>query len=446
VFLCYNIEMGRNYSDLLEESLDGPRLELLHLLAHQASLLRVPLYLVGGVVRDMLLRRPVKDFDLVVEGDSAAFAEYIVRKFGGRILIHARFGTATWVPNESTFKRLNVPVFQELETPLAFDLVSARSETYEFPGALPTVKRSTIQDDLHRRDFTINALAIRLDGDRFGELFDPLDGMSDLEKRLIRVLHAQSFMEDPTRILRAARYSGRYYFQLEPETRTLINGEARAVLMQLSGERLRHEFDLMFDEKNTIMMLEQLDNVDVLKLIHPVLRPIMYRSPLEHSFSDDLTGIVLPNILSFHQTLGWVMWLITLEIKEIETIAKRLAFPSVLTKATLAASKLYAEFPSIVGRRDSQKTFYLDGFPLLSVYAVSIFAAWDSTYKQILAAYLSRWRHVKPYTTGTDLKNLGLEPGPRYAEIIRQLRTAWLDGEIKTDMEEKALLDRLLTA
>lgn len=140
------------------------------------------------------------------------------------------------------------------------------------------------------------------------------------------------------------------------------------------------------------------------------------------------------------------MWLISLEIKEIETIAKRLAFPSVLTKATLAASKLYAEFPSMVGRKNSQKTFYLDGFPLLSVYVVSIFAAWDNTYKQILAAYLSRWRHVKPYTTGTDLKNLGLEPGPRYAEIIRQLRTAWLDGEIKTEANERALLDRLLMA
>ena len=140
------------------------------------------------------------------------------------------------------------------------------------------------------------------------------------------------------------------------------------------------------------------------------------------------------------------MWLISLEIKEIETIAKRLAFPSVLTKATLASSKLYAEFPSIVGRKVSQKTFYLDGFPLLSVYAVSVFAAWDNAHKQILTNYLSEWRHVKPNTTGTDLKNLGLEPGPRYAEIIRQLRTAWLDGEIKTDEEERVLLDRLLKA
>src|SRR5262245_9544318 len=152
--------MGRNLSGLMKESLDGSRLELLHLLAYQASMLRMPLYLVGGVVRDILLRRWVNDFDLVVEGKSAEFAEYIVRKFGGKILIHSKFGTATWIPNESTFKRLNVPAFQGSASPLSFDLVSARSETYESPGALPTVKRSTIDDDLHRRDFTINAIAL----------------------------------------------------------------------------------------------------------------------------------------------------------------------------------------------------------------------------------------------------------------------------------------------
>jgi tRNA nucleotidyltransferase (CCA-adding enzyme) len=444
-FLCYNICMGRNASDLLERSLDGARLELLHLLAYQASMLRMPLYLVGGVVRDILMERQLKDFDLVVEGDSATFAEDIVKKYGGRVLIHSKFGTATWMLNESTFKRLNVPMFQSPDSPLSFDLVSARSETYDHPGALPTVKRSKIDDDLRRRDFTINAMAIRLDGDHFGELFDPLDGSGDLENKLIRVLHPRSFIDDPTRILRAARYTGRYLFQLESETRKLINGESRAVLMNLSGERLRHEFDLMFEERNALAMLEELDQVEVLKQIHPVLRPVMYRSPLDYSLTDDLSDIVLPNMLSFHQTLGWIMWLISLQVKEIELIAKRLAFPSLLTKATLGAAHLYAEFPGHIARNDSQKTYYFDGFPLLSVYVVWVFASWDNRYRQILANYLSEWRHVKPHTNGYDLKKLGLEPGPKYAEILRQLRAAWLDGEVKTEAEEKELLNRLLT-
>ena len=247
--------MGRNVSDLLGKSLEGLRLELLHLLAYQSAMLRMPLYLVGGVVRDVLLRRAVNDLDLVVEGHSAEFAEYIVRKFGGKILVHSKFMTATWVLNESTFKRLNVPAFQLPNAQLSFDFASARSETYAQPGALPTVKRSSIDEDLHRRDFTINAMALRLDGEHFGEVFDPLGGEKDLDAELIRVLHERSFVDDPTRIFRAVRYAGRYGFEIAPETLSLINGEARSILVGLSGERFRHEFELMFEEENVGAML-----------------------------------------------------------------------------------------------------------------------------------------------------------------------------------------------
>ncbi len=263
--------MGQNYSNLLGRSLDGSRLELLHLLAYQAAMLRMPLFLVGGVVRDVLLGRVVKDFDLVVEGSSAEFAEYIVRKFGGKILVHSKFLTATWVLNESTLKRLNVPALQLSNMPLSFDFASARTETYAQPGALPTVKRAAIDDDLRRRDFTINAIAIRLDGEHFGELFDPLEGQKDLENKLVRVLHAKSFMDDPTRIFRAVRYAVRYGFEIAPETLSLVNDEARGVLSQLSGERLRHEFDLMFDEENAGAMLGRLKATDLLNTIHPAL-------------------------------------------------------------------------------------------------------------------------------------------------------------------------------
>ncbi|MDX1379252.1 MAG: hypothetical protein R3307_10405, partial [Anaerolineales bacterium] len=242
--------MERNYSDLLEKSLDASRLELLHLLAHHASMLQMPLYLVGGVVRDLLLDYPVREFDIVVEGDSAVFAEYIVKKIGGRVLVHTKFKTATWTINESTLKRLNFPVFQQTDLSLFFDLVSARSETYASPGALPTVKHSTIDDDMRRRDFTINAMAMRLDGDHFGKLVDVFDGKSDLERGVISVLHPKSFIDDPTRMFRAVRYAERYGFEIEPETMEKFNDDAKAVLANLSGERLRHEIDLIFDETN----------------------------------------------------------------------------------------------------------------------------------------------------------------------------------------------------
>jgi tRNA nucleotidyltransferase (CCA-adding enzyme) len=440
-FLCYNIGMGRNYSELLEKSLDGGRLELLHLLAYQAVLLRMPLYLVGGVVRDILLGLEVKDFDLVVEGSSAEFAEFLVRKFGGRILVHSKFMTATWVISESTFNRLNFPILHFSEADFSFDLVSARSEMYSQPGALPTVKRSNIDDDLRRRDFTINAMAFRLDGDQFGEMFDPLNGQKDLENKLIRVLYDKSFVDDPTRMFRGIRYAARYGFELEPETLKLINEESQAVLSQLSGERIRHEFDLIFEEENANTTLERLQDLNVIKAIDPVLQNAvvnwlsMLTDKPEEGFSDFLT----PDILSFRQTLGWILYLVNLSKYEVERVAKRLTFPTLLTKSVIGASSIRRDMSSFKNWKPSQWTFYLDQFPLLSVYAIYLMHM-----ELAFEDYFTIWRNVKPFTSGYTLQQRGLAPGPKYKEILTRLRAAWLDGEVTTEEEEVVLLKNLL--
>ncbi len=433
--------MGQNYSHLLGQSLDRSRLELLHLLAYQASLLRMPLYLVGGVARDVLLGRAVKDFDLVVEGKSAEFAEYIVTKFGGRTLIHPRFGTATWILNESTFNRLHVPAMDMSASPLSFDLISARSETYSQPGALPTVKYSAIDDDLRRRDFTINAMALRLDADYFGDLYDPLDGQKDIENKLIRVLHEGSFMDDPTRILRAVRYAARYGFEIEPGTLKLINDAARGVLSQLSGERVRHEFDLIFEEDSAAAMLARLDELELLETVHSALRaadrrPLMIRKDKPGEEFGEFTA---PDMLSFRQTLGWVLYLLNLPEGDIEAIGRRLAFPALLTKAARGALSLNKNISSFKGLKPSQWASRLDEFPALAVYAVYLVGR-----EQALYEYLTDWRSVKPYTTGYTLQGRGLEPGPRYKEIITRLRDAWLDGEVGSEEEEIKLLNILL--
>jgi tRNA nucleotidyltransferase (CCA-adding enzyme) len=442
-FLCYNIGMGRNYSNLLRKSLDGARLELLHLLAYQAALLRMPLYLVGGVVRDVLLGQKVKDFDLVVEGKSAEFAEYIVRKFGGKILVHSKFMTATWMVNDSTFKRLNVPLLRLPEALLSFDLISARYEIYSQPGALPTVKRSSIDDDLRRRDFTINAMAIRLDGDHFGELFDPLDGQKDLENKQVRILHEKSFMDDPTRIFRATRYAVRYGFEIELGTLKLINKEAQDVLSQLSGERVRHEFDLIFEEEYANAVLERLQDLNVIHAIDPVLQNtvVNWLSVLTDKPEEGFSDFSTPDILTFRQTLGWILYLVNLSKTELERIAKRLAFPVLLTKAVIGTSTIKRDMSSFKDWKPSQWTFYLDQFPLLSVYATYLMHM-----ELGFEDYFTIWKNVKPFTSGYTLQQRGLEPGPRYAEILRRLRAAWLDGEVQTEEDEKALLDSLLTS
>ena len=439
--------MERDHSTLLENSLDGLHLELLHLFAHQAAALQIPLYLVGGVVRDLILGRTIQDFDFVVEGDIADFAESILKKYGGKILVHSRFGTAKWILNESTFKRLDFPVSRFPDFELSFDLVSARSETYTQPGALPTVERSTIDDDLRRRDFTVNAMALRLDGNHYGKLLDPLGGEEDLERGTIRVLHPKSFIDDPTRIYRAVRYEGRYGFQIDDVTLSLIP-DAKPIIAELSAERIRHELDLILAEPNAASMLKRLAELDLLKAIHPTL------------FFDEPARARLANIQSFRalrrispwnldrgegnkNVLGWLLWLMPLSHNDIGSLNVRLQFTSDFLASLFAASTMFSTLSSFVEIKPSQFVERVGLYPLNAVEAV-YFIAHDEKLKDIFFKYLSEWRHVKPYITGDDLKEYGLEPGPKYGEILRRLRAGWLDGEINSKEQELKLLNELL--
>lgn len=428
-----------NLSEQLERFLTPESLALIRLIKTEAERLDFPLYLVGGSVRDLLLGRAVKDFDLTIEGDAGKLAEAVLRKYAGKVLFHARFGTATWTLDETTFKRLDVPLLGASSFPPFVDFISARSETYPQPGALPTVKRSSIDDDLARRDFAINAMALRLDAQHWGKLHDPMSGQADLENRLVRILHPRSFVDDPTRMLRAVRYAERYGFQIEPETRNLINEEARDVLSSLSGERLRHEIDLMFEEPNPTAMLQRLAELSLLHPIHPSLGQANFQLPFLEVLSSEFGEFTIPNVLTFKRTLGWILWLMPLSDYDVESISKRLDFPALLTKSARAAATLLNHLPMLITSKPSQWTFYLEELPSISVYAVYLMRK-----EPALREFLVHWRNVKSTVTGEDLKGRGLEPGPRYADILRQLRAAWLDGDVMSEEQEKSLINKLI--
>lgn len=429
-FLCYNTHV--NLADLLTKSLDAALLDLIRRIADESTALGFPIYLVGGSVRDLMLARPIVDLDLTVEGDAIKLGRALVKKYGGELTAHEKFYTATLDIRESKLDH-RIPNIEYL------DLISARKETYSAPGALPTVTKSTIDDDLRRRDFTINAMAIRVDGGRFGELYDPLHGQADLEKKLIRVLHPKSFLDDPTRIFRAVRYAVRYDFTIESETLRLLNDESRKILSELSGERLRHEFDLIFEEPNPSAMLKQLADLDALKPIHSQLANANHQLPTIEDPSPEFGEFAIPDMLSFKQTLCWVLWLMNSPVSDIVGIAERLAFPVLLTKVIASTSVLKKDLPAFKDWKPSQWTFHLDDLPSLSVYAAYLVSRENS-----LSEYLSKWQHVKPVTTGDALKARGLEPGPRFGEILHRLRAARLDGEVKTEEEERRLLASLV--
>lgn len=415
--------MEQNFSQLLEKSLDAERLTLLQLVREEATQRGLPLYIVGGAVRDLVLGRPLNDFDLTVEGDAIALARALASKQGGGVTAHLKFGTAKW------FLPPHLKTGHD-----TLDLISARSETYKHPAALPTVKLGSIEDDLRRRDFTINAMAIQLDGDHYGELRDELDGMEDLQNKIIRVIHPGSFMDDPTRLYRAVRYEIRHGFRLAENTVALIP-EARPFIEKLSPQRIRHELDLILDEKNAVSMLARLDELDLLAPIHPALANFK-QSNLASVKSDD------PALQN--RNSRWLLWLMHLTDQEIEFLNERLHFRAGLLKILRSAAVLESNLTALIGLKPSQVVELLEGYSIKALEVVSI-AGQDEEIKGTLTRYLSEWWHVKPKTSGHDLKQRGIPPGPKYNEILRRLRAAWLDGEIKTEGEEKKMLDEMLS-
>jgi tRNA nucleotidyltransferase (CCA-adding enzyme) len=413
---------SQNLAELLKRSLGEDQLQLLNLVVDEATEQGKFLYIVGGSVRDLILGRPLNDLDLTVEGDAISLARALARKHGGGVTAHVKFGTAKWFLPEI--------LKNEHKT---LDLISARSEAYLNPAALPTVQLGTIEDDLHRRDFTINAMAIRLDGDHFGELRDPLHGRDDLQNGLIRVLHPRSFIDDPTRMYRAVRYEVRYGLRLAENTLALIP-EARTYVATLSPQRIRHELDLILDEPNAVPMLKRLDELDLLTCIHPALG----------NFSrSNLATAKLDNPVLQARNSRWLLWLMHLTDQEIEFINDRLHFKSDLLKMLHSAALLETNLPALIGLKPSEIVELLEGYSIKVVEVFSI-ALQDKQQKNSLNRYLSEWWGMKPKITGHDLKKLGIPPGPRYNEILRRLRAAWLDGEVKTEEEEKKLLNSLL--
>ena len=443
----------KNLAARLESALPPARLDLIHKIAAVAAEERVALYVVGGFVRDLLLNRPSLDFDIVVEGDAIALAHALAKKYGGRVTDHARFGTAKWFLSGSTLKPANIEKSAqsassaEKDLPTFLDFISARKEFYARPSALPTVSRGSIKLDLHRRDFTINTLALRLDGRHYGELHDYWGGLADLQRGLVRVLHSLSFIDDPTRMLRAIRFEQRFDFRLGVRTQELMR-EALPLLGKLSGQRIRHELDLILDEARAREIFIRLQDLGLLQAISPVLVPdpqlarrldAALGSPQPPEFGD------LPAIGNIPQrrALGYLVWLLPLPLNDLQVAIKRLRFHAALESALIAARQLCDDLPQLQDASNSEWTLRLEKVPPLALYAASLCTP-DETARRAIEQYLSDWRHIRPRTGGDDLKAHGLKPGPRYKEILSRLRAAWLDGEISSAEEEQALLEKFL--
>ena len=429
----------------LESALPADRLALLKIIAEAAREQHAALYVVGGFVRDLLLERPGLDFDLVVEGDAIALARLLATRYGGRVTGHSRFGTAKWHLDDRSGNAVKSKT--SVAGLLSVDLVSARTEFYTHPSALPTVERGSIKLDLHRRDFTINTLALRLDGTHYGELHDYWGGLDDLRTGLVRVLHSLSFVDDPTRILRAVRFEQRFAFCIEERTMQLLL-EARSLIERLSGDRLRHELNNILDTAFAPQTLSRLSSLGLLSAIHPALScdDWLY-SHLESLQELEIAPEwgVIGDRQTLRRNLGYILWMIQLMPEQADPVTRRLKLPAQLSSIILAACGLWRDRQDLALSQPGQVVSRLEDVPALSRFALYL-ATSDAQLKQVLHLYITDWQHIHPTIDGRALRDLGIAPGPVYKHLLGELRTAWLDGRVSNPEQEKVFLQELLVS
>jgi tRNA nucleotidyltransferase (CCA-adding enzyme) len=433
------VHRTESLASLMAETLPPAQLNLLEQAGSTAHELGYPLYAVGGFVRDLLLAQPNFDVDLVVEGDAIRLTHDLVGRLGRLLRSHRRFGTAKWIlPEEMRAENLGLPD--------SLDFVTARTEFYEHPTALPTVERSSIKQDLHRRDFTINTLAVRLTPDRWGELLDSYGGRKDLDDGVIRVLHSLSFVEDPTRMLRAARFEQRCGFQIEPRTEELIAG-ALDLLDRVSPERIRHELELILAEVEPERGLCRLQELGVLRQLHPALRCNEWFSDKAAELRTALVAVASPASvappsmsLSPGDAPPLYLALLLYNLTQEATI-------EVLDRFHLrkAYRDLVVEVRNLVGRLDGLKRNGARPSDIVAILDESSecarlvlrVATDDWLVRQRLDSYQRRWRHIQPLLSGDDLRAMDLPPGRIYRQILERLRAGRLDDQIHTREDEE---------
>jgi len=431
----------------LEQALSDPVLTLVRCISRTAHEMNVVPYFVGGLVRDLLLGQPIVDVDMVIEGDAIALADRLADTLGGRVIAHRRFGTAKWLLSNDVWAKITDQVARESDLPPSVDFVTARTEFYTYPTALPQVEQSSIKQDLHRRDFTINTLAIRLDPDHWGELLDFYGGEDDLEAGVIRVLHSLSFIDDPTRILRAARLESRLDFHLDPRSEQLID-DALPLLRRVSGDRIRHELELIFREDEPERALCRLDALGALAEIHPDLQcddwlKAKYRA-LRETFEPSLWRLAsgAGDMAFVHLAiLGY-----RLDEQATKELSKRLKLKREDEEDLLLVQDLRQTLPKLA-KLDRTSDIYRLLEPYASRVLAVVWIASDSTIIQRrVLRYQTDWRLVEPEISGDDLKAMGLEPGPLFGDLLRRVQEARLNGEVSTREEEIALVNRLMAS
>ena len=430
---------SRSVLGLLGKRLAEDRRLSLRKLGEIGDELGLPVYAVGGFVRDLLLGIDNLDIDVTVDGDGIFFAERFAERYGCRVRSHKKFGTA-------------VLVFPDGRK---IDVASTRLEYYESPGALPTVERASLRQDLYRRDFTINTLALCINSGKFGRLTDHFGGQQDIQERVVRVLHNLSFVEDPTRVFRAIRFEQRLGFHIAPHTEKLIRSAVRIHLLdKLGGERLFSELVQILREKEPTAAIGRMSSLGLLPFIHPALKLVPATERVLREAGQVMAWFRL--LYLDDPCEQWQVYLLAmfdgLKPDEFIDACRRLAVPGrfatqlqdqrCLVRKTLDAVKRRLKHSSDV--RNSELFAWFSVFSLeMLLYLAS--RASSEQVRRFVSLYLTRLRGIAPLLDGDDLRDLGLQPGPQFGRIKERLLQAKLDGEVESREDELVLVRSLIT-
>ena len=406
-----------NLSSNIKNQLPAELVDLIQAAGAIAGYQGQHLYLVGGVVRDLLLGEGNLDLDLVVEGDAINLARQLANIIDGKITTHKRFKTAKLQWHK-----------------WSIDLTTARSETYDKPGALPIIKPGSLSDDLFRRDVTINAMAIRLNPGQFGELIDRYGGRDDLKHRLIRILHEKSFTDDATRIWRGLRYEQRLDFHMEPDTLRLLKRDI-PMLDTISGDRIRYELEMVLREKLPEKVLSRTAELKVLPKLHPDLKGnnrLVERFKQARRLSPEGSPPV---------ALYLALLVYSLTGEAIDEFIVRLRLPKTFAQALRDTNSLKTKLEVLANPGLSPSSIYatLHGHSLTAIKA-NLLTSDSPVAHKYMRLFLDRLRYIKPVLSGDDLQRMEISPGPQIKEILNMLHEARLDGRVVSKEGEKDLV------
>ena len=407
--------------------------DILKICGHVGDKVKMGVYVVGGFVRDLIMGAENLDIDIVVEGDGMVFGEQLAKRLDGRVKVHEKFGTAVVV----------------LPDGMHVDVASSRTEYYTRPAALPEVMMSSIKQDLYRRDFTINAMAIRLNRRYFGELLDFFGCRKDIRNGVIRTLHPMSFIDDPTRILRAVKFEQRYQFRMDPSTENLLKDAlSKNLFDSVSPERLRNEFVEILEEARPLPTVKRMEKLRILRLIH---KEIHLDSRMVEAF-EAVAGLLVQfnDLIQLEGTKRWVIYfsimVMRLEPDDILEIARRFRVPNnIISSVSFDKDRIHEVIRTICSRslKTSELFRALENLSLETMIFIMARVRMRIVRTRI-AKYLNEIRYIKPLITGNDLKKWDISPGPAYKTILRLLFDAQMDEMFSTSEGAKAFYESRL--